>query len=365
MGIARERSALEGATPDGSSGVATAGDTAKATRDQVSWDRLVLAGGGHLLQSWAWGELKRRHGWQVARVHVATAAGWGCAQVLFRHRGPVSVAYVPRGPVVRGDATSVFPALVAEVDAVCRRHRAVTLIVEPDAPLGLAGTYRGVGFVRCQTSIQPRRTVKVPLLDDEAIIAQMHQKNRYNIRLATRRGVVVDRVPATDDALSTFYGLLAETAGRNEFGIHAPAYYADFLRLLGEDAVLLFATVDGHVAAGAMAARFGGHAMYMYGASSTTTRADGAAFLLQYEAMRWARGRGAGSYDLWGIPEQDPGSPDPEAVGAPRSHGEDQRGLYNFKVRFGGEIVTFPVPMERRYLRLLAVAAHRLASLGG
>src|SRR5699024_11275249 len=49
-------------------------------------------------------------------------------------------------------------------------------------------------------------------------------------------------------------------------------------------------------------------AIYMYGASSTEHRAHGASFLLQFEAMRWARERGCSRYDLWGIPKVDPKS---------------------------------------------------------
>jgi lipid II:glycine glycyltransferase (peptidoglycan interpeptide bridge formation enzyme) len=350
--------------PESMGSIGAAGEASSLVPGRA-WDRAVTAAGGHLLQSWSWGELKARHGWRVERIRIERPEGQAYAQVLFRHRGPVSIGYVPRGPATSGDAQAVFPHLVGELDRVCRRHRAVSLMVEPDRRLGLSGSARSHGFVRGPGHVQPSRTVKVPLLDDEALIAQMHQKNRYNIRLATRRGVTAERAVPDAAAVGCFYALLVDTAGRNAFGIHTASYYADFLGLFGDDAVLLFAKVDGQVAATAIAARFGDGAAYMYGGSSTTLRADGAAFLLQYEAMRWARDRGARSYDLWGIPAEDPGPAPADAVGVSRSQGEDQRGLYNFKVRFGGEIVSYPPTLERRYHRLLTVAAHRFAGLGG
>jgi lipid II:glycine glycyltransferase (peptidoglycan interpeptide bridge formation enzyme) len=164
--------------------------------------------------------------------------------------------------------------------------------------------------------------------------------------------------------MQAFYGLLRDTADRNGFAIHARSYYDDFMGVFGDKALLLFALVSGEIAASAIAVRFGDGAAYMYGASSTAHRAHGGAFLLQYEAMRWARDHGCLHYDLWGISEADP-QPGEVKGDMPGAQGDDWRGLHNFKVRFGGEIVRYPVPMERRYRPILAVAARRFGMRGG
>jgi lipid II:glycine glycyltransferase (peptidoglycan interpeptide bridge formation enzyme) len=338
-------------------------DTVTASRD--AWNGAVEAAGGHLLQSWEWGEFKSRHGWQVDRVAVDNGGGFAGAQILYKRRGPVSMAYVPRGPVL-ADAERPrdrFLELRRRIDAACRRRRSLTLIIEQNDPLPLDGTYGDVGFVRGPGHLQPARTVKVPIdLDDDALLAQMHQKNRYSVRLAGKRGVTVERADASDAAIDAFYALLTETAARNQFGVHGRSYYADFMQTFGERALMLFAMVDGNIAAGLMAARFGREAAYMYGASSTAHRADGAAFILQYEAMKWARDAGSRSYDLWGIPKPSEVAPKEEgATGASASIGEDMRGLLNFKTRFGGEIVDYPPMMERRYVPVVSWLASRYA----
>lgn len=339
------------------------GASSPVDQSPCAWDQSLRAAGGHLLQSWAWGELKRASGWSVARVAVAADDSTAMAQILLRTKGPVSLAYVPRGPAVHGETQAVFPKLMSEIDRVCRSHRAVGLIIEPDRPLSLPGSYKDHGFVRAADYLQPSRTVKVPLLPDDELIAQMHQKNRYNVRLALRRGVRIDHVPASSKNLTKFYGLLSETASRNGFGVHETDYYERFMHLVGDDAALFFATANGAEAATGIAARFGDQGVYMYGASSTENRADGAAFLLQYEAMRWARDRGASTYDLWGIPPEDPAIAKGKPDQVTRSQGEDWRGLYTFKVRFGGEIVTYPPPMERRYHPILMTLASRVTGL--
>lgn len=331
--------------------------------DPGAWNAAMQRGGGHLLQSWEWGEFKSRHGWEVERVCVAGSMGTAMAQVVFKRRGPACLAYVPRGPMLRpiGDARPLFRQLRERLDAVSRRRRALSLILEADAALGIDGSYRSVGFVRGPAHFQPSRTVKVPLVrDDQALLDQMHQKNRYSVKLAQRRGVTVERGGCDAASIDAFYRLLEETSERNKFGIHSRAYYDDFMRIFGDRAFMLFALVEGRIAAGVIAARFGEGAVYMYGGSSTTNRADGAAFLLQYETMRWARDAGCTRYDLWGIPAEDPLPPRGNERGASASVGEDTRGLYTFKVRFGGEIVEYPPMMERRYWPVVSWLARRL-----
>jgi lipid II:glycine glycyltransferase (peptidoglycan interpeptide bridge formation enzyme) len=57
-------------------------------------------------------------------------------------------------------------------------------------------------------------------------------------------------------------------------------------------------------------------------------------YLLQWEAIRWAKSKGCQTYDLWGIPDQ------PESVleetFTERSDG--LWGVYRFKRGFGGEV---------------------------
>lgn len=338
----------------------------RAKDEARRWDEDALRSGGHLLQSWRWGAFKGRHGWSPERVAVERDGETAMAQLLLRSRGPLRLAYLPRGPVLSRPDPALAGDLFAAVDRRCRALGAMSLVVEPNEPMPLVGRYRDHGFVRGPAHIQPGRTVKVPLLDDEPLLMQMHQKTRYNIRLAQRRGVAVSQPAPDDSAVGTFYGLLLDTAQRNGFAIHPVDYYADFLASFADDAVLLFATIDDVAVAGLIAARFGEEAIYMYGASSTRHRAHGAAFLLQFAAMGWARDRGCRRYDLWGIPAEDPPTTQDDGGGriAP-TRGEDWRGLYEFKVRFGGSIVAYPPALERRYLPILPALARRFYGRSG
>ena len=77
--------------------------------DAAAWDAALLSlPSPHILQSWAWGELKAQTGWRAKRLvwHDATplaAAPHAAASLLVRRldrRLPVAVAYVPKGPIL-------------------------------------------------------------------------------------------------------------------------------------------------------------------------------------------------------------------------------------------------------------------------
>jgi lipid II:glycine glycyltransferase (peptidoglycan interpeptide bridge formation enzyme) len=295
---------------------------------------------------------------------VQGANGLALAQVLFRGRFGVSLGYIPRGPVLPPTDQWASDELWARVDRLARRRRALTVIVEPDlAPLTSSTARR---FSPGPAPIQPARTVKVTLHDDDGLLAQMHPKMRYNVRLAKRRGVLTREADDPITGVDIFYAMLKDTAWRNDFIIHEREYYRQFMRHFAGDATVLLAEVEGRPVAAAVPVTFGAEAIYMYGASSTLERGHGAAFFLQFEAMRWARERGCTRYDLWGIPDVDPvTSRNEEGDRLVSTAGNDRRGLYEFKTRFGGEIIRYPAPQERRYVPVLSSLARRLYASGG
>jgi lipid II:glycine glycyltransferase (peptidoglycan interpeptide bridge formation enzyme) len=326
----------------------------------AEWDAAVIAGNGHFLQSHRWGAFKSEFGWDVERVSVIDGENAGLAQILFRSRGPVSAGYIPRGPVLPERGADLAPALFHNVDVKAKSRRSIYTLVEPDQPLPLAGMYKQHGFVVGPEHIQPARTVKIPLLDDEALLGQMRQNTRYSVRLAIRRGVEVEPI-GEGNSIEDFFGLLVDTSDRNDFGIHSQDYYSRFLEVFGDDAVCLFARTGPNLAAALISVKHGAEAIYMYGASSSQYRAHGAASLLQYEAMRWARSHGCTRYDLWGIPTEDPENVTDTGDTIVATKGEDWRGLFRFKTGFGGDIVTYPPMLERRYSVLGSLIARRLA----
>ena len=298
------------------------------------WDDFILAHGGHLLQSWAWGELKQNFGWSAVRIRTAEAA----AQILFR-RLPLglTIAYIPKGPVVNWLDSAQVDALFSLIHAEARQHRAVFLKIEPDEFEGssTALTWLDQAGFKSADSIQPRTSLVIDLTPAEpAIMAAMKQKTRYNIRLAEKKGVVVRRGQAADVAI--FHRLATVTAERNQFGVHSLAYYQMAFDLFPPDRCALFiAEIEAQPVAALLAFRQQQMAYYFYGASSNQHRNLMAPYLIQWEGMRWAKSLGCRGYDLWGIPDADPATLEAEF----EQHHDGLWGVYRFKRGFGGQYV--------------------------
>ena len=307
------------------------------------WDQFIQQHReANLLQTGAWGELKRDFGWQVERIRRGDVG----AQVLFRKLpGGLSIAYLPKGPV---GAARDWAALWPEVHRACRRRLALLLKVEPDLSEPLdAETEQALRGFTTSEPVQPRRTVLVSLTGDEAHwLEGMKPKTRYNIRLAERKGVEVH--PSAD--LEGFYALMQATGARDGFGIHTLDYYRrayQLFKLLGK-CELLAAEYQGKLLAGLMVFAHGERAWYLFGASNDEERSRMPTYLLQWEAMRWAKAAGCLEYDLVGVPDEDEETLEREF--AERSDG--LWGVYRFKRGFGGRVARSVGAWEREYVPL-------------
>jgi lipid II:glycine glycyltransferase (peptidoglycan interpeptide bridge formation enzyme) len=266
--------------------------------------------------------------------------------VLFR-RLPLgfTLAYIPKGPL--GPHQGWDDYFIA-VDRLCRQRRTVFLKVEPDLSQAgahdLWGDAPPRGFRLSPHTIQPARTLVVDLqASEEEILARMKQKTRYNIRLAGRKGVVA----APSDDLEAFYRLIDLTGERAEFGVHSREYYRRAYEIFHPrgGCELLSAEYQGEPLAAIMVFAHGRRAWYLYGGSSNRHRNLMPTYLLQWQAMRWAKARGCQTYDLWGVPDFD--EEQLEAHFTQRSHG--LWGVYRFKRGFGGQLRRAAGPWDRVY----------------
>jgi lipid II:glycine glycyltransferase (peptidoglycan interpeptide bridge formation enzyme) len=269
------------------------------------------------------------------------------AQILFRSLPlsfpNLSIAYVPKGPILDFGNQEISETLLSAIHRLARQKRAILLKIEPellDSP-AVVRQLQACGFRPSQQMIQPRSTIHIDLRPDpDEILARMKSKTRYNVRLAGRKGVLVRE--GTADDLPIFYRLIELTGRRDSFAVHSQKYYETVYRLfvpLGL-ARLFLATYHDKVIAGLMAFAFGQRAWYMYGASSDRERNRMPNYLLQWEAIRWAKERGCLTYDLWGVPDEV--GKEPEKY---KRTVTDRRGglwgVYRFKQGFGGQVVRY------------------------
>lgn len=336
--------------------------------DPGNWNRTILSlPSPHPLQSEQWAIHKSRYGWQAQywRYDQGTRMR-GAALVLRRRLGrlPLHILYTPKGPLLDDWTDSeLVESVLGHLESLVRRQLAVFIKIDPDvdyapasdlcieAGSAIAKTLSSRSWVFSADQIQYRNTVLLDLRPDEdRLLAAMKSKTRYNIRLAGRRGVRVREGTRAD--LDLFYTLYAETSQRDGFLIRGVDYYQSVWRLfLDRDmGKLLLAEVDGEIIAGIFLFAFGRRAWYVYGASSNAGRDLMPNYLLQWEAVRWAKARGYTAYDLWGAPDE-------------LTESDPMWGVYRFKAGFGGEFLrhigAYDYPTWQPLYRLYSVIIPR------
>lgn len=313
------------------------------SQDEGAFDAFVSSHPkGDILQSFAWGQVKKHTGWKPFPILVRDDNGKAIASalVLCREIPGIrrSILYCPRGPVVDFENLEQARYLFGEIVKLGRAQKAIMLKIDPDIPADhdlVRQNLKTIGFQPSKNDqgfegTQPRFVFRLditPSLDE--LMASFHSKTRYNIRLAARKGVSIKTVCNQED-LKVFYGILLETANRDRFLVRNYDYFVTLWKELVERgyANLFMAYYQDQPVAGTLAFTMGSKAWYLYGASSNEHRNVMPNYLLQWEMIKWAKGRGCTMYDFRGISgDLDPKNP--------------LYGLYRFKRGFGGSMVEF------------------------
>jgi lipid II:glycine glycyltransferase (peptidoglycan interpeptide bridge formation enzyme) len=258
--------------------------------------------------------------------------------------GQVSIAYIPGGPVGNWMEKEIAPKLFSELHQIANSHKAVFLKVEPLLPKSstIERVLHQHQFRTSSYTNQAATTIIIditPSFDD--ILAGMHQKTRYNIRYAKRKGVVVREGNRED--LIAFSHLLRNLGRREGFAPRNLEYLeAEWDTLHPAGLLKLFvATYQEKILSIHMSALFGENAIYLHGASSDEYKNLMPNYLIMWESIKWAKSQGCKTFDLWGIPEEVGvaaylGKPIPE----PNST-KGLWGVFRFKKGFSSNIVLY------------------------
>ena len=308
--------------------------------------------GAHILQTEEWAAVKARNNWQPhTRIWENSSGLPEAAALTLIRRIPmqglaanISVAYAPKGPLLDWQDGALRTRVLAEMIRDARKKGAIFLKIDPEVLLGtgvpgseddaadptgkqVVSELRAQGWVFAPDQIQYRNTVMMDLTrSEDELMAGMRQKCRYNVRLASRRGVLVRRGETAN--FEQLYRMYAETSARDGFVIREKGYYLSLWKTFFDAGMLdpLIAEVEGDPVGAVVLFRFGSTAVYMHGMSTNAHREKMPNYLLQWEAMRTAKAAGCTQYDLWGAPDEFT----PE---------DKMWGVYKFKEGFNGTVV--------------------------
>lgn len=350
-------------------------------QDATTWNTLIASlPGAHVLQTWQWGYAKAQFGWQPLQYvwQDKDARLVAAAQILQRtiaiggFAARLRVLYVPKGPLLDWEDAALRQQVLADLAHIAKQRGAIFIKIDPDVFLGrglpgqpgadndpvgqdVVANLLSAGWHFSDEQIQFRNTVLLDLTPEpQALLAQMKQKTRYNIRLAERKGVTV-RIGCQAD-LPALYRLYAETSVRDGFVIRSEEYYrlvwGTFIQSGLAEA--LISEVDGVMIAALIIFRFSGKAWYLYGMSREAHREKMPNYLLQWQAILRARLAGCMQYDLWGAPDE-------------FNETDSLWGVYRFKEGLGGYVArglgAWDLPIRPLYYRLYTQTLPRLLDI--
>jgi len=277
------------------------------------------------LQSAAWAQVKAATGWEVRRFVLEDQ---GVAQVLLK-RLPlgISVAYAPRGPLAA-------PERIADaIDALRRAlasDRCASLLCDPEAPdePSVRATLASAGVRSSPVFVQPRRTLLMDLArEPQELQAAMRKKTRQYVHKAEREGVATEETRDVD----RFLRVLRTVGERDHFAIRSRDYFDHLMSAFGDRAHMMIARVGADDAGALLLVHMADRAWELYGGWSGTHAESRPFYLLKWRAMMRMKQLGVRRYDMWGLAE---GPNDPLA------------GVENFKLGFGGDVVTWVGALE-------------------
>ncbi|MDD2786126.1 MAG: peptidoglycan bridge formation glycyltransferase FemA/FemB family protein [Patescibacteria group bacterium] len=308
-------------------------------------------------QSWAWGEFRKHLGYSIRRFALVDENDdWLCAMQGEYRRKALGLGfwYAARGPVIshkvdKDKYRAVISHLVSLMAEKSKLPRSLFWRIEPPIKVESRQRHLPPRFLR-SLAVSPASTRLLDLTKTEdELLRDMHEKTRYNIKVAARHEVKT-RVTAHPADIDHFLQLMAETEKRAGFVQHSSDYVYKTLQTLAaaKMARLRVAELNGAMLAANVEISYGQTVTYLYGASSHLMRQAMAPYALQWDAIKAAKQEGAKKYDFWGVNPQNVSS---------ALYKKSWEGISRFKAGWGGEQVdligTWDLPLNMALYNLI------------
>ncbi len=312
--------------------------------EKTAYDKAV----SHIIQSWEWGEFRKKTGVDVLRLGEFHGNTLKRAYSLTFHKVPYVgryIGYFPKGPMPTR-------LMVDNLLSFGKEKKAAFIKIEPDveAGKGQESKVEGLGLTRAKKTLFTKYNFVLDLSkSEEELLALMHSKTRYNINVAKKRGVEV--YDSTEDRdFETYLKLYFETTKRQGYYGHTPSYHKLVWKTLKEAkmARVMIAKYNGKPLVAWMLLNFGDTIYYPYGGSSIEHRDVMASNLVAWEAIRLGKKLKLKEFDMWGALGPEPNQKDP------------WYGFHRFKAGYGAKheeyIGTYDLVLEANLYKVLNVA---------
>ncbi len=285
----------------------------------------------HPLQSWEWGEARKKMGIEVLRLAEFSKDQLENVFQITLHPipyTPFKIGYLPR---------STFPSrkLFEFLFQYGKTNNIIFFKIEPYSKKSQITNHKLQINSKCKIlnskhPLFPEWTQIINLTkSEEELLRSMHPKTRYNIRLAQKKGVTVQEM-SDEKGFQIFSKLYFETCRRQQYYGHTPEYHKIIWESLKNNiAHILIAFYNNIPLAAYELFYFDNVLYYPYGGTSFEYRNVMAPNLLMWESIRLGKKLGAKMFDMWG-------SLPPDYTGD-----HSWTGFTRFKEGYGGTFMQF------------------------
>ena len=305
---------------------------------------------GHYAQSLEWAKVKSDWKNEIIIIRDEKGKIKASLSLLIRKLPYInySIMYAPRGPVCNPDDEKSFKELIKKADELAKKYKSFMLKMDPDILVSnneFKNMAKKYGFKieekikDVNTLLQPRFVFRLDLKGktENDVFASFHSKTRYNIRLATKKGVTIREGKRED--LQQFQDILETTGTRDGFYIRNKEYFEKLYDSFDSKHLkLVFADYQGKPIACVLNIFYGNKEWYLYGGSLNEHRNVMSTYLLQWEMIKQAIERNMDCYDFRGVCATD------------ATHYNE--GLYRFKKGFNADFVEF-IDMHKVYNKFI------------
>ena len=295
------------------------------SKEQVKrYEKFLKDNNASAMQDLKWGKVKSN--WIQEAVYIEENGEIIATMTILLNKVPIFnsyMMYASRGPVCDITNIELVKKIVKEADVIAKKYNAFVLKFDPEfkSDKMVKEMYIKNGFkvIDSLNVIQPRHNMVLEIENktEEQLLKQFAEKTRYNIRLATRKGVQV-RYSRDKEDLKIFYDLYKTTTIRDQIGCRPYEYFERMLDAYDENELRIYiAYHDKDNLSSAIALNYGGKMFYIYGASSNEKRNLMPNYLMQWEMIKWGLENKCNNYDFGGVFEF-----------------TNENGLYKFKSGF-------------------------------
>lgn len=286
----------------------------------------------HVIQSWEWGNFREKTGVEVIRLGEFEGSNIKQAFQLTLHPIPFLkqyVGYFPKGPMPN-------PAMIKALTSLGKEKNIAFIKLEPNIEISSQSkskieSLKQLGLSKAKKSLFTKYNFILDISRTEQdLLASMHPKTRYNIKVAQKKGVEV--YDSTDDKdFETYLKLYFETTKRQKYYGHTPKYHRLVWKSLKENnmARVLVAKYQKTPLVAWMLLNFKDTLYYPYGGSSTKHKEVMASNLVAWEAIKLGKRMGLEIFDMWGALGPNPNPADP------------WHGFHRFKAGYGARHVEY------------------------